>query len=310
MLRSSSRALAITCSLATLGCSLVLPSKDDLLAEGGESLESRCNAEGILVCEGFDREDSVFHSVPPARGLYAGADGTFRGSWDARGGIDDSGCLRFDIEPGTGANDAGQWTDRFLGLGETSELYAELSVRMSPELLEIPWSADWSQVTFHHGTTTCGPLDLILSRYPGADLPFVYTNCDVERRGLFTNGGVSPFSIQQGAFDCPDSLDELSGCFLYSADAWMTFSFHVSIGHWGMPDSSVEVWVETASAPRRQFIDAPVLVIESNSGVTTPDDTFDAVTLLPYFVDKLVEHPLAHLWYDELIVSSSPIPPR
>lgn len=96
-------------------------------------------------------------------------------------------------------------------------------------------------------------------------------------------------------------------CFYLEAEEWITIQVMVRIGQWqpdgdGPPTSHVTVWAAREGASQQVIIDRDLYL----RGPETPGQKYGKVWLLPFMTgkDPNVDHPTAHLWYDELIVST------
>ena len=94
---------------------------------------------------------------------------------------------------------------------------------------------------------------------------------------------------------------------MYPADEWVTFYYQVTIGRWGHPDSAINAWVALDGKPYKQWIEMPNFTLYNEH----PGKDYDTLTLLPYMTgkDDKVALPTAFTWYDDLIISTSPIAP-
>jgi hypothetical protein len=219
--------------------------------------------------------------------------------------------LRFDIPGKSDANMAGQWWQEFGGsFGANKTFWVQFKQRFSPEWTTIDWDklvgSSFKQVIFHYYDASCATVELTTGRYAWANppsIPIMYTECGA--RGLSTNGGNPPTLFQQGDYQCAYGNINATDCFEYPADTWVTFTWQVAIGDWGQPNSHVVAWVQPAGQPARRWIDLPGFVLNNDS----PGNDYDHLTLTPYMTrkDPTVDHPTAHTWYDDLIISSQPI---
>lgn len=107
--------------------------------------------------------------------------------------------------------------------------------------------------------------------------------------------------------------EALADCVVWPADEWVTVTQQVTIGRWvdkladPARSSNVRVWMQRQG-------EKPVLVIDYDRNLRGPEKPFmkyGKIWLLPYMTNKdpLEDHPEAYMWFDELIVSRSPIAP-
>jgi hypothetical protein len=265
----------------------------------------RCRTSGVLVCQGFDTVDTFVPAKWPATGLYPSGDNAFRGTLDLTVKSSGSGSLRFEIPPHSPANVAGFWRQSFgRNFGEGNTFYVQFRQRFSKEMLKNSWGGtSWKQVIFHNAGSTCGDVELTTAQYYHTGLPIMYTDCGA--RGIATNGSTPPYQLEQGDYNCWYGQYSAKSCFLYPANKWVTFYYRVAIGHWNQPDSKIEAWVSADGQPYKQWIRMQNFILHN----ATPGHDYDTLTLLPYMTSKdtKVEEPTAYTWYDELIVSTSPI---
>jgi hypothetical protein len=105
----------------------------------------------------------------------------------------------------------------------------------------------------------------------------------------------------------------LFDCVMWPADEWVTITQQVTIGKWVSKlndparSSNVRIWMQHQG-------EKPVLVIDYDRNLRAPEKPFmkyGKIWLLPYMTNKdpLEDHPEAYMWFDELIVSRTPIAP-
>jgi hypothetical protein len=103
------------------------------------------------------------------------------------------------------------------------------------------------------------------------------------------------------------------GCVLWESDRWITVTQQITIGRWADKvkqadaSSNVRVWIADAGQPHR-------LVIDFDRNLRRPEQPFmkyGKVWLVPHFTNKdpAENHPTGYVWFDELIVSRTPIAP-
>jgi len=288
---------------------LAIPASAPLTEPSGELQEfgARCRAPGVLVCQGFDSPGNFLAAKYPVSGLYAAWDGALRGTLDATVKASGGGSLRFEIPPHSTANAAGYWRQSFgRDFGAGSTFYVQFRERFSEEMFTNDWGdTTWKQVIFHNGGQTCSDLSIITGQYYQNRFPTMNTSCGA--RMIATNGGVPPYQVEQGDYNCWYGHFNQKDCFTYPANEWVTFYYQISVGHWGKPDSVVNAWVARDGQPYRQWIKIAGFVLKNDR----PGNDYDSLTLLTYMTNKSVSvnHPTAYAWYDELIVSTQPIAP-
>jgi hypothetical protein len=244
-------------------------------------------------------------------GTTEGFEGTMDTAIKASGG----GSLRFSIRPGSSANASGLWLEAFgsnarrTNFGAHSTFYVQWRQRFSPEMLNFNWDSlgsGWKQIIMYSVPgPSCATTQLVMENTYSRNIATAYTECGA--RGLVTNNGERPFQLEQGDYNCPYGAPYTAPpCFVFKADKWLTFYWKVQIGEWGQPTSYIQAWVGLPGQPLRKFINLPNFVLNQD-----PGRDFNQIQLTPYMTDKdlnKTNHPTAYTWYDELIISSQPIP--
>ncbi len=282
---------------------------------------ARCAASGVLVCQGFE-------SIPKT----TGGDGLYPilGSNSYAGVLDTSvkasgaGALRFDIASKSGDDPAGHWEQGFTkSFGANSTFYVQYRQRFDTNFITFNWGSTGSgtspkQSVFYDGNATpCDAVELTAVDYYSSGVPIVYSECgdnaaygDPNNIGSYSKTG----NLQQGSsktsgYNCPQDRGTQGtgngvGCFEYVADKWITFYFQVDVGTWGQANSSVQAWMSVDGGPYQQWVNVKNYTLRQGAG-----KSFNRVMLTPYMTGKSasIANPLSHTWYDELIVSTSPI---
>jgi hypothetical protein len=285
---------------------------------------ARCAAGGVLVCQGFDNVSKV--SVSGEDGLYPVlGSSTFRGFSDTSIKTSGGGSLRFDIPSGSGDDPAGHWEQAFKkSFAQKSTFYVQFRQRFDTNFVSFNWGKTGQgtspkQAVFYDGNATpCDNVELTTVDYYSTGAPIIYSECGNnaafgDPNNIGSYGGKTG-TLQQGAsktsgYNCVQDQTKAgtgngSGCFLYTADKWVTFYYQIDIGSWGQANSSIQAWVSIDGGPYVQWVNVKNYTLRSGSG-----SSYNRVMLTPYMTGKnaSVDHPLAHTWYDELIVSTQPI---
>jgi hypothetical protein len=269
---------------------------------GGRSFQNRCAAPGVLKCVGFDSPREVFAHLSPAW------DGIIRGSLDTEIFADGGGSLKFTIPPLSPANTSGVWSAPMgRDFGEDSTFFVQWRQRFSPELLKTVFKSNgFKQHIFWHGIGgSCTDVQLVTENTYGRGFPQMYTACGA--RGLEIAQPDGDVQLEQGDYNCYYRNQNPGDCAMYRPNDWMTFYYEVHIGKWNQPSSTVKAWVGYEGKPLKEFIDISKLTISNDSPEAK---AFRRIDLLPYQTDKdsTIVHPIAYTWYDDLIISTRPIP--
>jgi hypothetical protein len=279
------------------------PKTAPRLAPNNElSFKNRCAAPGVLKCVGFDSPREVFAHLSPAW------DGVVRGTLDAEILADGNGSLKFTIPPLSAANTSGVWSAPMgKDFGEGSTFFVQWRQRFSSELLKTVFKSNgFKQHIFWHGIGgSCTDVQLVTENTYGRGFPQMYTACGA--RGLEITRPDGDVQLEQGDYNCFYRNQNPRDCAMYRPNEWMTFYYEVHIGKWNQASSAVKAWVAYEGKPLKEFIDISELTISNDSPGTK---AFRQIDLLPYQTDKdsTIVHPTAYTWYDDLIISTQPIP--
>jgi|HubBroStandDraft_1064217.scaffolds.fasta_scaffold16961_3 hypothetical protein len=273
-----------------------------------KDFQTRCQTPGVLKCVGFD-DDTWFQ-----QGVYLSSawDKVYRGTRDTTVKASGDSSLRFEFPGHSPANGAGSWTLEFgKGFAQNSSFFVQYRMRLNDVMAKTDWDklvgSSWKQSIFHSKGTTCASIEITTTRYSWNGVngfPVMYTECG--GRGMSTNKGDPPSKFEQGGYNCWYSQFNAKDCFFYPADVWLTFYYSVSIGDWGKPNSYVQAWVAPQGKPLKKWIDMPNFILNKDSD----SSNYNSITLLPYMTAKKMsaDHAPAYMWFDELIISTQPIP--
>ncbi len=304
------------------------------------NFETRRKSAGVIGSEGWD---SASDFVAPANGTLTGFHyDDACPTWPTPCILQDTtvyasggGSARWDIYGNTSDDAEGNWFQTFgQTFAENSTFYVQFAFRPDPVWTTLDWTATGEpnagtapKLIILHGVddtgepVACDAVDIVIHNHDALDLPTAYTACGMygvytAADGLTYNEGGNTLLLQQGftepapftGYQCAYANPKPTGdCFNFTADAWHTLYMKIHVGNWGQPNSTIEAWAAVYGQQLRKFINVSGYTIgPSSSGVTG----FAALTLTEFMTDKLasVAHPTAHAWYDELIVSTKPIP--
>jgi hypothetical protein len=274
---------------------------------------SRCQAPGVVRCFGFDTVDEVLPLLKSA------ADGHIHGFVDSSTKASGGAALRFDVMPHLGANSSGAFVlDLPRQFGSGDEFFVQWRQRFDQEMVSRAFrkGEGWKQAIFGAASTgSCTANEVVVQNTYHRGFPQMYHSCggkDSQYEGLVPMVPPSDFLLQD-ATGCSYSDQRSSRCLRYRADQWMTFQVHVKVGTWYVNksgsyhrDSTVELWVAEENKPSVLVISLPDYDLTHESA----DQKYGRIWLLPYNTNKddSEDHPVAHTWYDELIVSTRRIP--
>lgn len=262
--------------------------------------QRRCSATGVLYCKGFDSSADLAELTPAW-------DGVIRGSIDTGTKASGAGSLRFEIPPYSAANTSGSWLGGLgQNFGQNSHFYVQFSQRFSPEMLNTRYDGGggWKQVIFHRYGSSCAAVELTTQNIYYYGFPMMYTNCGSRELTTPISGG--DILLEQGDYNCHYSNKNSTDCAFYRADQWMTFYYDVQIGTWNTNSSTIKAYVSYEGMPMKQFVNQQNFQLRYDD---TTADSYSRIQLTPYNTGKssAQNHPTAYTWYDELVVSTSPI---
>ena len=286
---------------------------------GGADFQSRCNTPGVIKCRGWDTAAEVVPAVYPAPGLYPAQNGQYYGKFDSTTTASGAGSLRFDVNGGIGANMAGNWWESFgreFAAGDT--FYIQWRQRFSSEMItHSSWTGQgWKQVTVHNRSIgSCAGLELTVQNSTFQNFGFMYTDCGGNNVTYGIPGGdvINQYSNayppgSDGTIYCRYSMfgNPANKCMFYKPDQWMTFYLRVTIGTFGTPSSTLQAWAGYEGQPLIQYVNRTGYRLN----LDTPGLGFDVINLTPYnSLDSGNPHSTGYTWYDDLIISTQPIPP-
>jgi len=169
---------------------------------------------------------------------------------------------------------------------------------------------------------TCTGTQTVLVNEHGWGIPTGYISCGAANLYSMPDGVANqgtPVSYQGGwtapapftGYQCDyqsGNRPSTPNCFLFSPNTWYTVYYKISLGtiSAGAAPVSIEAYVGPYGQQLKKFINV-------TSNLTIPLDTglnrFNALTLTQYMTGKTASNnPAASVWYDELIISTQPIP--
>jgi YD repeat-containing protein len=258
-----------------------------------------------------------------------------------------AGSLKFTIPANADANSSGSYFTNFsqdlsVQFGANSEFYIQWRQRFSPEFLNTVYAGGegWKQNIIGTGDQAgCSPSNTKACSAPCSDLEVVtdntytrgfaqmYDSCIAstshvafdpfqERYGSnnfkLQNARPAPYCLySQGLTRPPSYFPPAGNCFGYFANEWMTFQVHIKTGprvNDEFTDSFVQLWIARQGQPGELVINWGPYNL--TAGAPATNQKFGKLWLLPYNTNKSpsATYPVAYTWYDDLIISTQPIP--
>ncbi len=346
MSTSPRRWWSLSATAALCGCSALFPSDDYTRGAGGgagssvgagagtgtgsggaDAFAALCAQNGVTRCMSFDEQATVasLHTLescdpyfPECHGSVdtqtkrAGT-GSLRIRLPAQVNPDDVGWLGVNFTDGSiNEPPTGPYPVQF-GTGET--FYVAWEQRISSGMLsDSLGSSGWYGLTVGPGDQEGVAADTLSPFFigVGVDIGFgavrMYANLwradacsmfsDLSWQNMF---GAPVFQNLTGCEATPPGSER---CENYVADAWMAFQLAVDVGAWGQSNTRVRLWVAREAEP-------PILVIDDSIRLCSDDETnairFGKLWLNPSVTDRTPQPEDAFTWYDNLVVSTTPI---
>jgi hypothetical protein len=297
-----------------------------------QDFQSRCAQPGVIVCQGFDSPSVFIQPTWPATGFYYAQDCP---TWpvpciqqDASVFLSGGSSARWEIYGKTADNAEGNWVQNFpQTFGPGTTFYVQYAFRADHNWVAFDWTSTGQPGTntapklsiFHNHNATCAAEEITIHNHNSWATPTGYSDCGNRQFTTALNGetytSYPPFLLQQGftapapftGEKCEWSDDGPVGkCFKIQANTWYTLYFKVHVGSWGKQNSAFEAWFAPQGQGMKKFISVMAYTLNQDKG----SDGFDALTFTQFMTGKQasVAHLTAHVWYDELIVSSQSIP--
>lgn len=239
---------------------------------------------------------------------------------------------RWDIYGNTGPDAEGYWFQTFgQTFAQSSTFYVQFAFRADTNWVNMDWTTTGPsgdntspKILIAHGVdssgqpATCDNVQFVFRNESGWALPDMYSQCGAIN--AYTDaGGTNYFEgssslFQQGftepapftGYDCAynHGSKPTSNCMFFQANTWYTVYLKLHVGTWGQPNSTVEAWIAPYGQQLKKLVNVLNYTVNSSA---VPG--FSGVTLTQFMTSKSssVAHPTAHVWYDELIISTQAI---
>jgi hypothetical protein len=310
-------------------------------AGGGPSstadFETRCNGAGVARCVGFDSPDDIQGEYGDVTGILPGETTP---ALDASVKASGASSLMFTIPSNSGSDGGGSYFANFsddlsLQFDGGQQFYVQWRQRMSTAFVDPQYESGggWKQAIIGTGDqpgvpySSCTSLEVVLQHYYDHGLSIIYNSCSGSTSHGAYDGFYEPFDsydfkiqnarpapyclYSQGNAEPHTYFPPSGNCVGHVADEWVTFQINIQLGTRSgdeFVDSYVRLWIAREGQTSEPVIDWGPYNL--TAGDPSENQRFGKVWLLPYSTDKdsSQAHPTAYTWYDELIVSSEPIP--
>jgi len=306
----------------------------------------RCNQPGVLNCQGFDTSAifaTAVNTTTPTDGFTEANEPNW--SLDTTNKVSGAGSAHCSIAASASENPCGDYWAMFgqgsnlVNMGVGSTFYVQFAFRADSTWTTTNWTLYGPNgdntapkiVIFDNVQSSCDFTEITTHNHDAKDLPIVYTDCGAlaatssngttwDNNGQYWQQGwlsASPFAgyecaYNNGAFNGPN-------CFTFTANQWYTIYYKVSVGSWTSANSTIQAWIAPYGSQLRQWISVTNYNFGGNdnncntagTGSGSSACAFNNLHLTQYMTDKIGAgdgSPAANVWYDELIISSQPIP--
>lgn len=313
-----------------------------------QNFQSRCAQPGVLTCQGFDDPaifNTVVNEGSLTDGFGTASHPNL--TRDTSVFVSGGSSANFFIPAGAGENSTGNFWS-FFGqgtknqiFGQNSTFYAQYAFRADPTWTSTNWTqfGGSGQNTapklsiFHNVIAgSCAEEEITVHNHNSKNLPTVYTECGARQAITGSDGSIynesgSLLYVQQGwtvvapftGYQCEYNNGSFSGpnCFHFAPNQWYTLYFKIHVGTWGSPNSSIEAWIAPYGQQMTKWLNTNNYILNTEnlcnaSGTgqgSLPCPGFNTVELTQFMTGKISgTGPAAHVWYDELVISSQPIP--
>ena len=286
--------------------------------------QRRCSAPGVTSCQGFDSLSSIQYNFSTGQGFFwNGINPTpdqANHILDAGVKTSGSGSIKlstpdpeyFKYAPQGSKDGAGVAGQVRISMGRSFDsgdtFYLQWRIRFDQNMLNITSTnsgggAGFKQIILHYNSSTCAATELTFTNNNFSGYPTWYTACGA--RSVVINVPPGEYHYQQADYFNDCTYNNRSGCWHYRADEWETMYWKVRIGNYDQPNSRVEGWAARGNQPFEKIFDKPDMVLSSSG-------PYNNITLTPYMNSRgsssTPTNPEGHVWYDEIIVSTQPIP--
>jgi hypothetical protein len=333
-------------SAATVSEVTVTPSEIAAARPPEKTFGQKCAQPGVVKCVGFDSPADLTGTYGDNSGTLPGdhvpeidftvkasGSGSLKFTVPSNSAANSSGSYFTNFSK-----------DLSKQFGENSEFYVEWRQRFSPEFVNTIYKGGegWKQAIFGTGDqprcsssnsgggrcyASCTALEVVVQNGYTRGFPQMYNSCTgssshpaydgfQQRFGdgdfKLQNARPSPYCLYSQGFAKPPAYFPPAGnCIGYFPNEWMTFQVHIKTGprvNDEFKDSYVQLWVGREREQLQLAVNwGPYNLTAGEPG---KDQKFGKIWLLPYNTNKdaSASHPVAYTWYDDLIISTQPIP--
>lgn len=299
-------------------------------AQQNQDWTSRSTAAGVIAARGWDSSGDFAIQSGNTTGIHRSTSNSSVMAQDTTTYTSGGSSMKCIVPAQTGADACGSWWE-FLSqtFGNNSTFYVQFRQKLDANVLaQNPKAGDGSTTYFKQSIlatvisgspSTCGNLELTTINFTGRGYPGMYSQCGADVFQVSIGG--SDFLNEQGdnsvslgaaldtGYNCHYQVvnNNAKSCATYPAGVWVTYYWKVQIGTFGSPNSSIQAWRALPGQPYQQFVKITNHTLNLDAGATG----YSFVDLLNYYTNRnggVAFGQTGATWYDELIVSTNPIP--
>jgi hypothetical protein len=304
-----------------------------------QNFQQRCVAPGVLNCQGFDTMTTATQSdFTNLTDGFSGQGDKANDNLDTSVFLSGGGSIRLTWPTNDNTDNCCQDFYSFFGQGsknvqfnQNSDFYVQFGFRADATWTTRGWETDgsWPKLFVIHNLAggSCDNMSLVNVNFRTYNVLQMYTSCSGVNLttcadGLNWSTGCATGDIysQQGwtepapfiGYQCGYNSGTWSGpnCLNLTANQWYTLYYHVHVGTWGSANSTVEAWVAPYGQQMKKWIDTHNLVITNSNAA----NGYNVIELTQFMTAHSTGNggsginPTTNVWFDELIISSQPIP--
>jgi len=314
------------------GTSVAVPvTVSNSTTSADQNFQQRCASPGVLNCQGFDSA-SIFSTTASQSGFtdgFLGSQPMTNDNLDTSVYLSGGGSLRMTWPANYNSENCCKDYWGFFGqagqnqvFGQNSTFYIQYAFRP-----DAAWVTRWVTDTYpklsiiYNATNgSCGNMSLVTVNMHALNVPEMYVSCGGTPLETCSDGvtwnpngcGSGEIYGQEGwtvaspftGYECGYNGGAWSGpnCFNFTANTWYTIYYKVSVGTWGTPSSTVQAWIAPYGQQLRQWINT------QNVSITPDNNGYNVIALTGYMTGHNGVNAASNVWFDELIISSQPIP--
>lgn len=310
----------------------------------GSDFVKRCTAPGVTLCQDFDdatdlTDTSGTPSISGTARARTNANCLTNNTIVRDTTTKNSGAasLKLTSAATTCTNHAGFfWQEIGRQFTAHQTLYLQYALRLSPEMRSnwAAWTGNGSASgafktsILHRYGSSCGEIEATIQTRPFSgstnnQFPYAYSGCGAipAETNSWASGSPptyatgTPALIEQGSnsttgHNCAYPITGNPNCFQWPTDTWMTLYCEFRLGSLdGTADSELYCYESQSGAAYSQFVnvaDWPLLNDGACGAVDCAAYTWLQLTI--FHTDKQAAGVEAYAWYDDVIVSTQPIP--